>query len=172
MLKLSISLIAIVLLIGCVSKNEKDLMHAYAQKIDYHKQMQKTEKTQLYQDDETKVMLTATYRYTPNFENNDTRDEVFIVGVHLNHKAFGNIESHEYNLTLNGQPPKELERLNHSDDRLKDLSFVTQWSDYYLVTFPHESNKDITLVYEHKKYGKGTLHFAKVAKYVLNKEAF
>lgn len=172
MLKLSISLIAIVLLIGCVSKNEKDLMDSYSQKINYHKQMQKTEKTQLYQDDETKVMLTATYRYTPNFENNDTRDEVFIVGVHLNHKAFGNIESHEYNLTLNGQPPKELERLNHSDDRLKDLSFVTQWSDYYLVTFPHESNKDITLVYEHKKYGKGTLHFAKVAKYVLNKEAF
>lgn len=172
MLKLSISLIAIVLLIGCVSKNEKDLMDSYSQKINYHKQMQKTEKTQLYQDDETKVMLTATYRYTPNFENNDTRDEVFIVGVHLNHKAFGNIESHEYNLTLNGQPPKELERLNLSDDRLKDLSFVTQWSDYYLVTFPHESNKDITLVYEHKKYGKGTLHFAKVAKYVLNKEAF
>lgn len=147
-------------------------MDSYSQKINYHKQMQKTEKTQLYQDDETKVMLTATYLYTRNFETNDTRDEVFIVGVHLNQKTFGNIESKDYNLTLNGDVPKEIKSLDRSDDRLQDLSFVTNWAEYYLVTFAHVSNKDITLVYEHKKYGKGTLHFAKVAKYVLKKNAF
>jgi len=147
-------------------------MEAYTQKISYHKQLQKTEKTQLYHNGQTKIMLTATYLYTPNFELNDTRDEVFIVGVHLNDKAFGKIESSEYNLTLNGELPKEIIKMNRDDERLKGLSFISDWADYYLVAFPHEQSKKITLVYEHKKYGKGILHFAKVAKYVLNKEAF
>ena len=172
MVRLSIAFIAIVLLLGCTSKSEKELMEAYTQKIAYHKQLQKTEKVQLYQDDQTKVMLTATYLYTPNFELNDTRDESFIVGVHLNEKAFGKIESNEYNVTLNGALPKEIATLSHDDERLQGLSFFTDWADYYLVTFPHQSSKEITLVYEHKKYGKGTLHFAKVAKYLLQKEAF
>lgn len=172
MVKLSILLIAIVLLVGCTSKKQEDLMQAYNEKINYHKQLQKTEKTQLYQDHETKVMLTATYLYTQNFEKNDTRDEVFIVGLHVNNESYGNLNSSEYKLTLNGQVPKEIETLQLNDERLKDLSFVTDWASYYLVTFPHEPSKKITLVFESKLYGKGILHFAKVAKYVLNKEVF
>jgi hypothetical protein len=117
-------------------------------------------------------MLTATYLYTPNFENNDTRDEAFIVGLHLDDEASRNINSSEYSLTLNGEIPKEVKELSSDDARLKDISFVTDWGSYYLVTFPHVSNKKITLVFESSLYGKGQLHFAKVAKYVLNKEVF
>lgn len=172
MVKLSISFIAIVLLMGCTSQKETDLMQGYSKKVNYHKQLQKTEKTQLYQDNVTKAMLTATYLYTPNFENNDTRDEVFIVGLYLEDKASGKINGEGNTLTLNGKTTKEIKALRLDDERLKDLSFVTTWSSYYLVTFPHESNKKITLVFESELYGKGELHFAKVAKYVLNKEAF
>ncbi len=168
----SISFIAIALLLGCTSKQETDLMQAYNEKANYHKQLQKTEKTQLYQDNVTKAMLTATYLYMPNFENNDTRDEVFIVGLYLEDKASGKINGKGNSLTLNGKTPKEIKELSLDDERLKDLSFVTSWSRYYLVTFPHEANKKITLVFESNLYGKGELNFAKVAKYVLNKEAF
>jgi hypothetical protein len=59
-----------------------------------------------------------------------------------------------------------------NDERLNQLSFVTPWSSYYLVTFPHQSTKKLMLLFESKEYGKGTLYFAKVAKYVLSKEAF
>ena len=172
MVKFSIAFIGIVLLMGCTSKTEKVLMETYSQDISYHKQLQKTEKTLLYKNDQTEVMLTATYLYTPIDELHDLRDEEFVVGVHLNEKAYGKIDSSDYNLTLNGQAPKSIQKLALDDERLKELSFVTQWADYYLVTFPHESSKKITLVYEHKMYGKGILHFAKVAKYILSKEAF
>ena len=172
MVRSSISFIAIALLLGCTSKQETDLMQAYNEKVNYHKQLQKTEKTQLYQDNVTKAMLTATYLYTPNFENSDTRDEVFIVGLYLEDKASGKINGEGNTLTLNGKRAKEIKSLRLDDERLKDLSFVTPWSSYYLVTFPHESNKKITLDFESKSYGKGKLHFAKVAKYVLTKEAF
>lgn len=172
LVRLSISLIAIALLLGCTSKEETDLMQAYSEKINYHKQLQKTEKAQLYQDGLTKALLTATYLYTPNFEKNDTRDEAFIVGVHLDDQPSGQINTQGNTLTLNGKTAKEIKALSLDDEQLKDISFVTPWSSYYLVTFPHQSSKKITLVFESELYGKGKLHFAKVAKYVFDKEIY
>jgi len=172
LVKTTIVFITAVLLLGCTSKSEKDLMETYSSKISYHKQLQKTEKTQLYQDNETKVMLTATYLYTPSDEKNDSRDEVFIVGLHLHDEADQNINNSEYNLALNGEVPSEIQVLSTDDERLKEVSFITDWAEYYLVSFPHVDSKRVTLVFESERYGKGTLHFAKVAKYVLNKEAF
>jgi hypothetical protein len=172
MVRSCLSFIAIALLLGCTSKQETDLFQGYSEKVTYHKQLQKTEKTQLYQDNVTKVMLTATYLYTPNFENHDTRDEVFIVGVSMEGQAGGALDSEGNRLTLNGKRAKAVKALSQEDERLKALSFVTPWSSYYLVTFPHESSKKITLLFETESYGKGELHFAKVAKYVLSKEAF
>ncbi len=172
MVRSSLSFIAIALLLGCTSKQETDLIQGYSEKVTYHKQLQKTEKTQLYQDGVTKVMLTGTYLYTPNFENNDTQDEVFIIGLYREDKSSGELNSEGNTLTLNGKRAKSIQALSHEDEQLKTLSFVTPWSSYYLVTFPHESNKKITLLFESPLYGKGELHFAKVAKYVLSKEAF
>ncbi len=172
MVRTCMSFIAIALLLGCTSKQEKDLMQAYSEKVYYHKHLQKTEKTQLYKNNVTKAMLTATYLYTPNFDSNDTRDEVFIVGLYLEDKTYGKINGEGNTLTLNGKTAKEIKALSLDDERLKDLSFVTSWSSYYLVIFPHQSDKKITLVYTNNLYGKGELHFAKVAKYVLSKEAF
>ncbi len=169
MVRSCLSFIAIALLLGCTSKQETGLIQDYSQKVTYHKQLQKTEKIQLYKDNVTKVMLTATYLYTPNFEKHDTRDEVFIVGVSMEGQAGGALNSEGNRLTLNGKRAKTIKALSLEDERLKAVSFVTPWSSYYLVTFPHESSKKITLLFENTLYGKGELHFAKVAKYVLNK---
>ncbi len=172
MVRSCLSFIAIALLLGCTSKQESDLIQSYTEKVTYHKQLQKTEKIQLYQDNVTKVMLTATYLYTPDFENHDTRDEVFIVGLYSEGQSEGALNSEGNSFTLNGKRPKAIKALSPEDERLKTLSFVTPWSRYYLVTFPHESSKKITLRFESTSYGKGELHFAKVAKYVLTQEAF
>lgn len=172
MLRSSSLFIAIVLLLGCTSKKEQDLMQAYTDKINYHKLLQKTEKTQLYENNVTKALLTATYLYTPNYEKNDTRDEVFIVGIHMEDEESVYPDTQEYNLTLNNKSVKEVKSLALDDERLKDISFVSEWGSYYLVTFPHVSSKKLTLVLDSELYGKGILHFAKVAKYVLSKKSF
>jgi hypothetical protein len=39
------------------------------------------------------------------------------------------------------------------------------------MTFPYVKSKSFDLVFESKKYTRGTLHFAKVAKYVLTQKA-
>ncbi len=169
MLRFMIVLSGIVLLLGCTSKEEKALMESYKNKINYHKQLQKTEKIQLYENNVTKVMMTATYLYTQTLDKNDTRDEAFIVGIHLENEVS---EALNYSLLLNGTEAKEVQELSTDDTRLKELSFISEWGEYYLVTFPHVKSKKITLVFESDRYGKGELHFAKVAKYILNKQAF
>lgn len=169
MFRLAIVLTGIVLLIGCTSKEEKALMASYTKNINYHKQLQKTEKIQLYENNVTKVMVAATYLYRPVPDRNDTRDEVFIIGIHLENDA---AEAFDYSLLLNGVEAKEVEALSRDDVRLKDISFISEWGEYYLVTFPHMKSKKITLVFESDSYGKGELYFAKVAKYVLTKQAF
>lgn len=147
-------------------------MQSYSENIQYHKFLQKTEKIQLYDENITKAMLTATYLYTPNYEKNDARDEVFVVGIHLDDQVFEKLDTQGYALTLNGKTAKEVKVLSLEDERLKDISFVSEWGSYYLVTFPHIKSKKVTLVFTSEVYGKGVLHFAKVAKYVLTKQSF
>jgi hypothetical protein len=164
-----IVLTGIVLLHGCTSKEETALMASYTDKIKYHKKLQKTEKIQLYENNVTKVMVTATYLFTRTVDKNDTRDESFIVGIHVDDEAAENVS---YSLLLNGKAAKDIKELSVDDERLKELSFISQWGEYYLVTFPHVNSKKVTLVFQSERYGKGVLHFAKVAKYVLTKQAF
>ena len=147
-------------------------MQDYVTNAAYHKRLQKTEKIQLYEGNVTKAMLTATYLYTQTYEKHDTRDEVFIVGIHLEEEAAGKMKEGEYSLSLNGSKAKEAVKLDINDERLKENSFVIEWGSYYLVTFPHVESKDFTLAFKSAVYGEGTLHFAKVAKYVLSKQAF
>ena len=91
-LKLGIVVIGIVFLVGCTSPKENALMQSYKQKVDYHKQLQKTEKIQLFENNATKAVLTATYLHRPNFKKFDRRDEQFIVGVHLEDESEVGIE--------------------------------------------------------------------------------
>ena len=169
MFKLTVALTGIALLLGCTSKEETALMESYTKKINYHKQLQKTEKIQLYENNITQVLVTATYLYTPTQDKIDTRNEAFIVGIHLGDEA---LEGLNYSLLLNGKEAIEIEELSVDDTRLKEFSFISEWGEYYLVTYPHVKSKRVTLVFKSDKYGKGALHFAKVAKYVLTKEAF
>ena len=67
---------------------------------------------------------------------------------------------------------KSVKKLDASDPLLKNISLVSEWSDYYLVTFPHIKKKRFYLVFDSVFYGKGDLRFSKVSKYVFTKEAF
>ena len=166
-LKWFLLLLTSLLFVGCTSVKNEDVLLSFHNNLKYHQTLRKTEKVQLYDNNETKAMLTATYLYTPTFENNDTRDEVFIVGIHLEEETTSSLDKENYHLTLNNTVAKEVKLLHRGDSVLKNISFVTNWGSYYLVTFPHTKMKSFNLVFESSDYGKGILHFAKVAKYTL-----
>ena len=178
MYKLFLGLMVVALFVGCSSKEEKALLKSYADNTAYHKHLQHTEKAELFDGEESKVIVTTTYLFSPNFEKKDKRPEKFIVGVAFSDPDVSHLDfkkentGSNYTLTLNGKSATKVEKLTLNDKRLKGISFVTDWGEYYEVTFPHVKAKHFTLVLEHPKYGKKALHFAKVAKFVYTKKGF
>ena len=164
----------LLLIIGCSSKEEKALMQVYDENKNYHKKLLQTEKAQLADENATQVLLTATYLYTQTDlpKEEDKRDEVFIVGLYMEDDTAEHFSTEDFNLTLQGKLPKRVRTLEHSDTRLKDIPFITDWGDYFEVVFPHTSSSRFDLVFNSEKYGIKKLHFAKKAKYIFTKEAF
>ena len=228
MYKLFIMITTLVFFVACSSKEQKALMETYDKEKNYHMQLQKTEKTQLYDGQVTKAMLTVTYLFEQSVDKNDTRDEVFIVGIYIEEDEYDtfdevSFEEDDYTLVLKDtrtkksktkkdkdikgktkkgkskkeedkkekkeeakeektkkdkekikkdKAPKSVKKLKIGDPLLKDISFKSEWSKFYLVTFPHTKKKSFKLIFESDFYGKGELSFAKVSKFVLTKQAF
>jgi len=172
MLKLLTLIAALLLLNACSTKEQEDLFKVYEKEKNYHNTLLKTEKVQLYDGQVTKAVLTATYLFTHTEDLNDTRDEEFIVGVYIEDEEQSRLNAAGYTLTLDGTEPKSVAALKKDDPLLKYVSFKADWSEFYLITFPHTSKKSFNLLFESELYGTGKLHFAKVAKYVLTNEPF
>ena len=171
MRELLLSIAVMALLAGCSSKEEEKFLRIYEKNKDYHLKLQRTEKINLKDGEFTKILLTATYLYEPISDKEDKRDEKFIVGFYVDDEdVFGEIG--DYEITLNGTEPKNIKMLKKNDPLLKSISFDSEWTHFYLLTFPHTNSKSFKLLFESDFYGKGELHFAKVAKYVLTKKAF
>lgn len=188
MVKLFLGWAVIALLIGCSSKEEQALLVSYSEKNQYHKNLQRTEKVQLYDGKTSTAILTATHLYIPNFDKNDTRDEVFIIGVQFQNPESSVIlfdkngtfdidrnitmtNENEYILTLNKNHALKVVQLDANDARLKNVSFVADWGEYYEVTFPHAGTR-FSLVFENAYRGKGVLKFSKRPKFVYTKKGF
>jgi len=195
MRRILLGMTAVVLFGGCTSPERVKLLKTYEKEKTYHKRLIKTEKVQLYEGDLTKVTLTATYlnrnsrakegekdsfiNYMNPFEIFEDRekrtpkeDERFIVGIYVDDEGMESEPLYDFDLMLNKKAPKNIQPLSHNDPRLKDISFIAEWSQFFLVTFPHINSDRLTMEFESKQYGKGVLHFAKKAKYVYTKKAF
>ena len=160
---------AMALLIGCSSKEEKLFIQTYEKEKIYHHNLQKSEKIQLYNGEFTQAMLTATYLNKKIYNKKNKAEERFIVGVYSD-DSDAPFTQGGYSLTLNGKAPKSITLLTKEDSLLKDLSFVSEWSQFYLVTFAHVPAKSFKLLFKSDLYGKGVVYFAKVAKYTLSKK--
>ncbi len=180
MLRLFLLGLVIILFTGCSSKEEKALLASYTEKNQYHKNLQRTEKVELFDADTSVAMLTATHLFRVNLDKNDTRNEVFIVGVQFENPDSSIINfdrnitltnENEYILTLNKKHAIHAVHLDGDDKRLEEISLVTDWGEYYEVTFPHAGTR-FSLVFENSKYGKGKLNFSKRPKFVYSKKGF
>lgn len=182
---------------GCTSKKGQDLLNSYQKNIEYHKNLQQTESTELKSGENRVAMMTATYLFRATLDKNDTRDEVFIIAVQFEEENArmnfstnststspaqtivllenNNTETkvfEDYSLTMKGIRAIKVERLSMGDKRLKNLSFLTAWSQYYQVTFPNIKSQMFSLSFSQKKYGTGLLTFSKVGKFVLTQKGF
>jgi len=173
--KIGLVAVSFLLIVGCSSKEEQALMQNYESNKMYYKKLQKTEKTQLMQNGVTKVLLTATYLNNTyanqsifNHDKNATED--FIIGIYNEDKENQILVNHDFSLTLGGKDALNMKSIPKGSPLLKDIGFISEWSKFYLVHFPHMNKKKFKLIIDSEIYGKGTLEFAKVAKYVFEKQ--
>lgn len=137
-------------------------MHTFELQVDYHKKLQKTEKTQLYNEKgETVLLISATYLRKSKDEKSD---EVFVVGL------YSEMDTAKPELTLNNVKPENVKKIEKNSEHLHNISFVSDWNRFYVVSFPYTHDINLTLVIHNKMYGNGKMHFAKVAKYLLTKQ--
>jgi len=185
--------VILLLLMGCSSKKEQDLLKSYSKNIEYHKKLQQTETLELALDGQRVAMITATYLFRATLDKNDNRDEEFIIAVEFEdenarmnfsktsssllaevNKAHENnniVGMKEYTLTLKGKKAIKVEKISQGDIRLKNLSFLTSWSEYYKVTFKHTPSKLFNLKFSSKS-SNDVLTFSKVAKFVYTQKGF
>jgi len=152
-------------------------MSVFKEKKSASNKLQKTEKIQLYNREEgiTNVLMTATYISKKQINAKKVKnknDEVFIVGVYVDNNETEDINLKSFSLQINGKTPKSIKVLKQSSRLLKEIPFVYSWTQYYLVHFSYTASKGLRLSVDHPDYGKATVYFAKVAKYVLTKTAF
>jgi hypothetical protein len=188
---------AVLVLFGCASVEEKELMRHYQKEKRYHKALLKTEAVTFKNQDGTAALsVTATYLEKPSdtskgslspeeenaiasffglFKPKDVQKEKkiperFIIGLHSEEYDTDGLVSGEVAFELNGKKPLRITPISPHDKRLKTLSFITDWGTYYLVVFPHASERmhlDVTFNGETKK-----MYFTKRAKFVYTKRAF
>ena len=162
-----------ILLIGCATKSEKELLKHYTDNITYNKSLQKSEKAQLYDTNgSTVIMLTATYLNIQKFDIKSKEDEKFIVGIYINEDVIEYFSPDDFSITLNGKKATSFKELDPKDKILKDKSLIIKWSKYYLVHFPHTNSDRFNIIFKSNDYGSGTLSFSKVARYIYSKKAF
>ena len=159
------------LLIGCTSKNEKTLLHDFKKKQQYHQNLLKTEKLEINSTNSSKIILTATYLSDPSKKKGD---ESFIIGLYsengLDDQNNTVSLTKYFTITLNGKKVKNLKELSKIDKRLKNLSFISDWTAVYLVQFPHIYSKKMILNFNGKNSKRGKLVFYKIPRYLLIKK--
>jgi hypothetical protein len=174
--KLLMLMMIMALYSGCGSDNEKMMHKTFETNIQTNTTLQKSEKIRLYENDEVKVMLTATYlngeRSLAAEETGQKIGEEFVVGVYEADGTALGLASKEQNLTLEGKLPVKIKELSRNDPLLEHIPIVSIWSSFYLVSFPHTSKSMFDLIFENYQYGKGRLGFAKKAKFLLTHPAY
>ena len=136
-----------------------------AEDAGYKSALSHTQKGEIYNSLEMKASIVATYLNNTVVHCQKKEFEVFLVAVYIDEdsseKSRQGLYNTAYKVTLAGQKPLEIKKLEYDDDLIKIAPFRNRWSHYYVVTFPKQKSETLTLKYRHLSYGAATLNFQK-----------
>ncbi|HHO41972.1 MAG TPA: hypothetical protein ENN12_01265 [Epsilonproteobacteria bacterium] len=148
---------------GCTTKEQTALLKTMESKVPLFEAIGQTQHITVSEDEKVIGFITATYLHKKSLIL-EAKPEQFIIGIYTSN----DLESWE--LLLDKKKPTSIVQLESNDKKLALLPLHNEWSDYYLVTFPNISKKQLTLQYVSRNLGKHSLKFSKVANYVNTKK--
>jgi hypothetical protein len=122
----------------------------------YQRALVYTQRGQLSSSLETKALIDGVYLnplYPGKFEK-----PTFLIGVYNDFD--NNLTNPEFNITLNNQPPLEINSTIPPFVLYKNFPFYNTWMNYYLVKFP-DTKFPYKLVYASKDWGSVVLTWNK-----------
>jgi hypothetical protein len=125
------------------------------------KKLIKTQKAILYDQNQTDLILTATYINDFEHKNNDT--ERFIISISSDKTWLYN---RDFIITLNELQPLGFKKLSPDNPILKLIPLKNQWKNYYLIEFDHIEDIKLFLSISDKVDRTVKLYFSKKAKYI------
>lgn len=155
------------IIVGCSSKEATELEKEYKAKKYSYKLLQNTERVQFKEDNVTKILLTATYINRDNFNNRKHFDEIFLIGLYDGDEEVGSLKTKRLSLELNGIAPTKITPLEKGNSRLKHISFISAWNQFYEVHFKYVEASKLTLKIKSNHFKNKILSFSKVARYQL-----
>ncbi len=124
-----------------------------------------TKKAQLYNSAEIKASIIVTYLNPINEEYKDSKDDMFLVSMFIDNDStnehFHGLYNKDYSLTVNGEKPVSIKKLDFEDDLIKTIPVRNFWSTYYLVGFKKSDDKKIKMIFKNDAYGTEVLEFSK-----------
>jgi len=124
-----------------------------------------TKKAQLYSSVEIKASLIATYLNTTNKDFKDSEDDMFLISIFIDNdstdKNNHGLYNKNYSLTVNGEKPTNVKKLDFEDDLTKSVPVRNFWSTYYLVGFKKQNDKKLKMTFKNDVYGSKDLEFSK-----------
>ena len=167
-LLLSTTWISLFLLEGCAVKENSNIAQLFKKDDIYHVSLMNTHKAQLIASLETKALLTATY-LNPVYSSSNCKNlcmevsdaEYFFVGIFITDSETNEFNKKGYLLTLNGQKPIKIEKLDKDDPLRYQMPMMNNWSTYYKVKFPIVIENKMELTFENDRFGKDVLTYSK-----------
>lgn len=147
------------------------MLNDFKNEQQYHKQLLKTEKLEIKNSEGVRVLLTATYAN----RSSNKKNESFIVGIYaedgIGDENTTTSYGRDFTLLLNGKKPIKAKQLERNDPKVKNLSFISDWTRIYYFQFPYVASNKMLLKFKSQMYGSGSLYFYKVPRYRLMRKA-
>jgi len=151
--------ILLLIFTGCVNPNYDGLFdtnNINQKAINY------TQKGGLFNELETKAIITATYLNKVDDKFNDA--DTFLVGIFIDDDFDDDkigLKNPLYKLEMNNKNYLSIEDVDKNDILLKTMPLVNRWAKYYIVKFSISKDINLKLQFSHKAFGTTILKFKK-----------
>jgi hypothetical protein len=146
---ISITILTIILLSGCATKNAFTKLGISDER---EKAVENTRTGKLKRDLEIDGVYSAIYLNNV-YSSIDNNKIVFYVSIYSKNK------DEELKITLNNQEPTEMQKLP-KENRFSDLqSMKNNWINNYIVIFQNNNLKKLNLTIENGQFSSGLLNF-------------
>ncbi|OCL86610.1 hypothetical protein [Arcobacter porcinus] len=119
-----------------------------------------TKKIDIIKKNEVDVILMATYLNKIDSDIS-SKDEKFLIYTFFANLEEQDFRKNSYEILLNGKTPKQLESVDKSSKRYKDIMLKNSWGNYYIVTFDNPQKVTDLKIVLRPKTNEAVLNFEK-----------